>query len=79
MATIYKANDTGAASSIMSDKLPSNKVVVSDAEGNVASSEITSTELNALEGVTSNVQDQLDKVSNDIPSIHIEGKVLVIS
>ena len=37
-----------------------NRALISDASGKVAVSNITSTELSYLDGVSSNVQDQLD-------------------
>ncbi len=54
------SNISGAASSIAYDDLSSGRAVVSDASGKVATSEVTSNELNFLSGVTSNIQDQLD-------------------
>lgn len=55
---------TGAASSIVTDNLSNNKVLVSNASGKVAASNVSSSELSNLSGLTSNIQDQLDgKVS----------------
>lgn len=51
---------TGAASTIVSDNLTASRAVVSNASGKVAASDITSTELGYLDGVTSNIQTQLD-------------------
>lgn len=54
----------GGASTIVEDNLTANRALVSDASGKVATSEITSTELGYLSGVTSNAQDQFNgKVS----------------
>ena len=53
-------NITGGASSITSVNLGANKALVSNASGKVAVSNVTSTELGYLSGVTSNIQEQID-------------------
>jgi len=53
-------NITGGASSITSVNLGVNKALVSNASGKVATSNVTSTELSYLSGVTSNIQEQID-------------------
>lgn len=53
-------NITGGASSITSVNLGANKALVSNASGKVAISNVTSTELSYLSGVTSNIQEQID-------------------
>lgn len=52
---------TGAASTVVSSNLTASRVVVSDASGKIiASANITTTELDYLNGVTSNIQTQLN-------------------
>ena len=51
----------GAASTLLGVKLTANKVLLSDANGNVGVSEITSTELGYLDGVTKNIQEQFSE------------------
>lgn len=51
---------TGAATSIASSDLTASRALVSDSSGKVAVSDVTSTELGYLDGVTSNVQTQLN-------------------
>jgi hypothetical protein len=51
---------TGGASTITSSNLTSNRALVSNGSGKVAISDITSTELGCLDGVTANVQTQLN-------------------
>lgn len=51
---------TGAATTITSSDLTASRALVSNASGKVAVSDITSTELGYLDGVTSNIQDQID-------------------
>lgn len=51
---------TGAATTIVSDDLTAGRVVVSDESGKVAVSDITAEELGYLDGVTSNVQAQIN-------------------
>lgn len=51
---------TGAASTITSSNLTSNRVTISDNSGKIGISDITTTELNYLDNVTSNIQTQLN-------------------
>lgn len=55
-----QATITGGASTITSSNLTASRALVSDGSGKVAVSAVTSTELGYLDGVTSNVQTQLD-------------------
>ena len=58
---------TGAASTIVTNNLTSSRVVTTNSSGKViASSTITSTELGYLDGVTSNIQTQLDAKGGSI-------------
>lgn len=58
--TGYQSTITGGASSIVSSNLIVNRALVSNSSGKVAVSAVTSTELGYLNGVTSNIQTQLD-------------------
>ena len=51
---------TGAASTVVDTNLAADVVVVSDASGKLVASAVTTAEVGYLEGVTSNVQTQLD-------------------
>jgi hypothetical protein len=51
---------TGGASTITSSNLTTSRALVSDGSGKVAVSDVTSTELGYLDGVTSAVQSQVD-------------------
>ena len=53
-------NITGGASSITSSNLTANRALVSNGSGKVAVANVTSTELGYLDGVTSNIQNQLN-------------------
>ena len=55
-----QATITGAASSISSDNLTASRALVSNSSGKVVVSDVTSTELGYLDGVTSAIQNQLD-------------------
>lgn len=55
-----QATVTGGASTITSSNLTTNRALVSNGSGKVVVSTVTSTELGYLDGVTSNVQTQLD-------------------
>ena len=55
-----QATITGGASTIASSNLTASRALVSNGSGKVAVSAVTSTELGYLDGVTSNVQTQLN-------------------
>ena len=55
-----QATITGGASTITDSNLTANRALISNGSGKVAVSAVTSTELVYLDGVTSNVQTQLD-------------------
>lgn len=58
--TSKQAKITGAATTITESNLTANRALVSDSSGKVAVSAVTTTELGYLDGVTSNVQTQLN-------------------
>lgn len=64
----------GAASTITEDNLSVDRALVSNSSGKVAVSNITSTELGYLDGVTSNVQTQLDKKLEKAPVTSVNSK-----
>lgn len=55
-----QAKVTGAATTVVSSNLTASRALVSDANGKIAASGITSTQLGYLSGVTSAIQTQLD-------------------
>lgn len=61
---------TGAATTITDDNLTVNRALISNSSGKVAVSDVTSTELGYLDGVTSNVQAQLNGKQ---PTITVNG------
>lgn len=65
---------TGGASTITSSNLMTNRALVSDADGKVAVSEVTGTELGYLDGVTSNIQTQLDSKLSAAPVTSVNSK-----
>lgn len=56
----YQIPITGGASTITTTNLTANRALISDGSGKVAVSAVTSTELGYIDGVTSNVQTQLN-------------------
>ena len=70
---------TGAATTITDDNLTASHALVSDANGKVAVSAVTSTELGYLDGVTSNVQTQLDKKLETAPVTSVNSKTGAVS
>lgn len=72
-----QATITGAATTITGSNLTASRALVSDANGKVAVSAVTSTELGYLDGVTKSVQTQLDerlKLSGGTLSGNVEVK-----
>lgn len=63
-----KVNITGAATTIISNNLTADRALVSNADGKVAVSAVTSTELGYLSGVTSAIQTQLNSKLSKIPA-----------
>lgn len=69
---------TGAATTITNSNLTANCTLISDANGKVAVSDVTSTELGYLDGVTSNVQTQLNGkqgVDDEIQGLRLRGGI----
>ena len=64
----------GGASTITADNLTASRALVSNSSGKVAVSNITSTELGYLDGVTSNVQTQLNKKLEKAPVTSVNNK-----
>ena len=64
----------GGASTITADNLTADRALVSNSSGKVAASTITSTELGYLDGVTSNVQTQLNKKLEKAPVTSVNSK-----
>lgn len=67
LSSSKQANITGAATTIASSNLTPERALLSDSSGKVAvSSTISSTELGYLDGVTSNIQTQIDGISTSL-------------
>ena len=64
----------GAASTITEDNLATDRALISNSSGKVAVSNVTSTELGYLDGVTSNVQTQLNKKLEKAPVTSVNSK-----
>lgn len=62
--TVYQQIITGAASTITSSNLITNRVLISDNLGKVSVTGITTTELLSLSGITNNIQQQIDDIAN---------------
>ena len=64
----------GGASTITKDNLTASRALVSNSSGKVAVSTVTLTELGYLDGVTSNVQTQLNKKLEKAPVTSVNNK-----
>ncbi|RPH02950.1 MAG: hypothetical protein CBC06_009695 [bacterium TMED46] len=75
---------TGAATTIDTEDLAASRAIISNPDGKIAVSDITTTELGYIDGVTSNVQTQLDNKQDkddhlsDIADLnHADGNFIV--
>lgn len=69
----------GGASTITDSNLTANRALISNASGKVAVSLVTSTELSYLDGVTSNIQTQLNNKLESVPVTSVNGKTGAVS
>ena len=60
---------TGGATTILTQNLGASKALISDASGKVAISDVSTTELGYVAGVTSAIQTQLDNLSSQISAM----------
>lgn len=74
-----QATITGGASTITSSNLTVNRALVSNASGKVAVSAVTATELGYLDGVTSNIQTQINGKLSTAPVTSVNNKIGVVS
>lgn len=70
---------TGAATTIIANDLTASRVLVSNANGKVAVSAVTTTELGYLDGVTSSIQTQLNSKLSTIPAAGSSTKPIYIN
>lgn len=69
----YALEYNGAVTTILEKNLDPDKVLVSDADGKIAASELKSSVLSFLSGITSDVQDQINKIKNMIENLEPGG------
>lgn len=69
-----QATITGAATTITNNNLTANRALISNSSGKVAASSVTSTELGYLDGVTSNIQTQLNNKLSSAPVTSVNNK-----
>lgn len=70
-STVYQPIITGAATTITEDDLTPNQVLISDDLGKVAVTGITVTELLSLSGITGNIQEQINNITNLPPTSEV--------
>lgn len=66
-----QATITGAATTITSNNLTASRALISNSSGKVAVSDVTSTELGYLDGVSSNIQTQLNAKAATSHGTHV--------
>ena len=69
-----QATITGAATTITGSNLTANRALISNSSGKVEVSSVTSTELGYLDGVTSNIQTQLNNKLSSAPVTSVNNK-----
>ena len=69
-----QAKITGAATTITDNNLTANRALISNSSGKVEVSAVTSTELGYLDGVTSNIQTQLNNKLSSAPVTSVNNK-----
>lgn len=69
----------GGASTITENNLTTSRALISNSSGKVAVSDVTSTELGYLDGVTSNIQTQLNKKLESVPVTSVNNKTGAVS
>ena len=69
----------GAASTITDSNLTANRALISNGSGKVDVSAVTSTELGYLDGVTSNIQTQLNGKLSKAPVTSVNSKTGAVS
>lgn len=74
-----QATITGGASTITSSNLTVNRALVSNASGKVAVSAVTATELGYLDGVTSNIQTQINGKLSTAPVTSVNSQTGAVS
>lgn len=74
-----QATITGAATAITDNNLTANRALISNSNGKVAVSSVTSTELGYLDGVTSNIQTQLNGKLSSAPVTSVNSKTGEVS
>lgn len=74
-----QATITGAATTITDNNLTANRALISNSSGKVAASSVTSTELGYLDGVTSNIQTQLNNKLSSAPVTSVNNKTGAVS
>lgn len=73
LSKLYAELENGQLGNAFSGDIDGNFALVSDANGNITSSDITSTELNALDGISGNVQEMLTKLTDNIGKIYYKN------
>lgn len=65
---LYTELESGQLGNAFSGDITGNRALISDADGKIASSGITNAELNALDGISGNVQEKLTELAGNIGS-----------
>lgn len=77
--TSRQATIKGAATTITSSNLTESRALISNSSGKVAVSDVTSTELGYLDGVTSSIQTQLNTLSSKIANLESEVSIIAMT
>ena len=66
LSKLYAELESGQLGNAFSGEIAGNRALISDENGKIMSSDITSTELNALDGISGNVQEKLTELTGNM-------------
>lgn len=74
-----KANTSHTHTATQITGLTASRAMVSDGSGHPAVSNVTATELNCLDGATSNIQDQINTLNSNLKKHYTQGGLITTS
>lgn len=70
LSKLYASLESGQLGNAFSGDIVENRALISDANGKITSSDITSTELSALDGISGNVQEKLTELIGKLSTLY---------
>lgn len=69
LSKLYAELESGQLGNAFSGDIAEGRALISDASGKISASEITSTELGALDGISGNIQEKLTELNGNLENI----------